>query len=120
MFFVTDLSASKFSFGLWVQRRSNLLITELVEGIGFVGAELMTELREKRVRLVSLAEGGVGPSQQVRCIARIPLRVRVEIAGNLQINDGILWTPYREQSLATKYPGGHRIWIQVDRLIQFG
>ena len=38
-----------------MQRRSDLLVTELVEGIGFVGAELMTELREKRFRLVSLA-----------------------------------------------------------------
>jgi len=33
---------------LWlgVQRRSNLLVTELVESVGFVGAELMTELGE--------------------------------------------------------------------------
>ena len=39
-------------FGLRMQRRLNLLLTELVERIGFVGSELMTQLREKRVRLV--------------------------------------------------------------------
>ena len=108
------------AFGLWMQRRSNLLLTELVEGVGFIGTELMTELGEKRLRLVWLAEGGIGPSQQVSCIARIPLRVGVEMAGNLQINDGILWALYREQSLATKYPGRNGIRIQLDCLIQFG
>src|ERR1700761_3945132 len=135
MFFLTGLSASKsFSccklrtakqraadaFGLWMQRRSNLLVTELVEGIGFVGSELMTELGKERGRLVSLAEGGVGPSQQVRCIARVALRVGVETARNLQIRDGISRAPGREQSLATKYPGRDRIWIQPNRLIEFG
>ena len=48
--------------GLGMQRRLNLLITELVERISSVGSELMTQLREKRVRLVSFAKGDIGPS----------------------------------------------------------
>jgi hypothetical protein len=73
-----------------MQRRSYLLVTELVERIGLVRSELMTQLREKRFRLVLFAEGGIGPPQQVRHITGIPLRVGVEIPRNLQINNGIL------------------------------
>jgi hypothetical protein len=45
-----------------MQRRLYLLVTELVERIGFVGGELMTQLREEGVRLVAFAEGDISPS----------------------------------------------------------
>lgn len=60
---MTCKAATDDTLGLRMQGRLYLLVTKLIERIGLVRRELMTELREKRFGLVWFTEGGIGPPQ---------------------------------------------------------
>lgn len=102
-----------------MQGRPHLLFAELIERIGFIAAELLAQLGEQRFCFLSLAQSHIGSSKQIGRIARVSLRIWIEVACNLQVNERVLWAARFEQCRSTEYSGRNGVWVECDRLIEF-